>query len=664
MKIKRIISLFLVVLLVLPACGKSDKSTDGDSSSGEASSSESAVVKGDISTYQQSFMDDIVRPVSASDTVRNKEYVVDDAKVESIISLLDFAINSPDIKDMLGIDVKELIQSAVGGIYSDSLINTIVQYLYPLVETEFAKVWADIPEELEIKDVDTGVSVVPKANVVATLNIDDIEPALTQIDFYLFPSTLADYLPEKYSSVSEKLRLATTKSVYDKETGTMTTPWKDPAILDAEGNLDLNWGVTDRDSFIDAVSAALSGVEPLLLALLCNRACDNRGNIGTGEGHAAVLKNTIKLDMTISAIELVLTASANPGYNNAVAPIFEAMGVSAPNGDTFTNTREVVENGLIIPIENLLNTALEAPVSFILSALPNIAYAIESGLITPLLSMLKTDIYYTSNADYTVQIAGDGRMTDAYKADEPIKINVGEMINLEEMGVDISSLNGLISMVTDSLGFSLPEIDGKKLATLGEITWHDTVRTDWTYTGVQNGQAARIEANNADVLLFLLDYVFTVLNDKEILDGILGLFGSDSLPELVFSIIDNVLSDPDMAIAALTELLIPQNYSEPTGINWKSATPSGGAANQLYTSYWTVEKADYMKDNLPALVDNVLSLADMEIAGIHASSLPELIDGLIGSLCKAETLQQPCKNHSGRHWRAFITLHGDRPSEE
>lgn len=646
MKLKRIICLFLVLLLALPACGKTDNDPNGETPSSDPSSSESTVVKGDISTYQQQFIADIVRPVSSSDAVRNKEYVVSDEKVEQLIALLDSIIASPELTDMLGIDIFGMIQSAVSGIYSDSLINTIIQYLFPMVELEFAKVWADIPEEMEIKDVDTGVSVVPKANVTATLNVDPIEKSLTQIEFYIFPTTLADILPEQYGEVIEKLRLAATPCIYNKETGVLTSPWEDEVLLDAEGKLDLKWGVTDRDSFVDAVSAALKGVEPLLLALLCNKYCDNRGNIGTGVGRAAVLKDTIKLDMDITAIELVLTASANSGYNNTVAPIFEAFGLTAPDGNSFSSVREIVEDGIIVPITNLLNTALSSPVSFILSALPNLAYAIEGGLITPLLSMLKTDIFYTSNADYTVDIAGEGRMTDAYKADAPIKINMGEMIDLGEMGIDLSSLNGLLSVVTDALGFSLPAIDGAKLAQLGELTWHDTVRTDWTYTGVQNSQAARITANKADVLLFLIDYVFEVLKSPEITDAVFGLLGADGLSDTVSSILNGVLAAPDMAVAALTELLIPQSYTAPSGIAWKTVSVSETGVAPLYTSYWTAEKANYMRENLISLVDNVLSLADMEIAGVKAESVSGLIDGLISSICTADTVNSLAKTIS------------------
>ena len=641
---KRILALFLVLLLALPAlpgCKKKGESGEnGEVSETSAGTGElSGGVVCDFTGYRQSFLPDITREVSAQDTVRGKAYVVDDPKLEELIDTLDFALNSVEVKQTLGLDLGKIFNDLVGKIYTNDIVNLAVQYLYPLVEKEFAKVWAGLPEDLEIKDVDTGVAVAPKANVKATLSIDAIEEALASIKFYLFPSTLAAQLPPEYAAAAQKLQTAATRSKYDPATDTMTTPWEDPALLNAEGKLDIDWGVHDRDSFIGALSAALCGVEPLLLALLTNRACDNRGLIGTGEGHAAIAGGVVKLDMSITSIELVLTATANPGYNNTLAPIFEALGMTSPDGNTFASVRDVVEKGLIEPVEALLARLAQAPVDFALKALPNLAYAVEAQMVVPLLSMLKTEINYTTNAKYTVQIAGDGEMNDAYKSDEPIKINVGEMIDLAAMGVDVSSLTALLGLADKALGVSFPPIDGVTLATLGELTWLDTARSEATYTGGEPGKRAYIAANRADVLLFLLDYVLNALKDKLLLTGILEKAGgSAALPELVNAIIDRVTADPHGAIAALTELIVPQSYNEPASLNWKPTDAPTSRAASLYTEFWTRAKADYMTQNLPSLVDNVLPMTGLEIAGVKATSLPELLDGLVAAVCKADVL--------------------------
>ena len=165
------------------------------------------------------------------------------------------------------------------------------------------------------------------------------------------------------------------------------------------------------------------------------------------------------------------------------------------------------------------------------------------------------------------------------------------------------------------------------------------MRNEKTYAAGEEGKAAYIQANCADVLLFLLDYVFNGLKDKTLLDAILAkLGGNANLPELVYSIIDRVLANPHKAIATLIELIIPQTYDEPNSVKWKEAAPPVNGAAALYNEYWTQAKADYMTANLPSLIDNALGMAGLNIAGISATSLPALLDGLVGMICKAELL--------------------------
>lgn len=663
---KRILSVFLAIVIaftsfsVLTGCGKKEEVVEaveeeaGDDSSGEEAeeelSTEPIEVTNDISLYKQSIMKDIVRPVTKCDLARNRSYTVTDERMETLIDTLDFLLNSKELKDIAGFGIADVTPMVTGFLYNNDLINLAVQYLYPLVETEFAKVWAGLPQDIAMEGDDavgTGIAIVPKAEVHADLTFISLEDAMENIKFYLMPSTLAKHLPAEYADVAAKLNQATTVSRWDPEAEEMHTAWKDEVLLNSEGKLDLDWGVHDRESFLNAFAAAMCGVEPLLMALLANKAVDNRGHIGTGIGTAELLKGKLKLRMEITTIELNLTASANSGYNNTLAPIFEALGVTAPDADKYDSLRDVVEHGLLEPLDAILEELGKAPVSFLLSALPNLAYAIEAGLVVPLLSMLKTDIAYTADATYEVtvigkKVAGGVSENAASSGDEPIHIDVGTMINLEDMGLDISSLNGLLGMATDALGFALPEINGDKLATLGSLEWHDTVRNDWTYSGAEEGKAAYIKANRADVLLFLLKYVLEGLKDKTVLNGLLAKIGSD-LPDIVNEIIKNVLACPDYTIAALVELFVPQEYKEPKCIWWQHGGQSSNPAKWTYNNYWTSAKADYLVGNLPTLIDNILSIANLEIAGVKASSLSGLLDGLINSFIKAETLNNLAK---------------------
>lgn len=589
---------------------------------------------GGFDRYQQSFMEEIIRYADNSELARDQDYVVTDEKAETVIDLLDVFFTSDEFAAMTGADVTGTITGVLDNLYTDEFINTVVQYLYPIVANEFVKVWATLPANISLTGVDTGNSLMPSADVDCDLHLMTVEEAMNTLGLYLFPTTLGAAIADSYPDVAEALMQATTAATVD------SNPWEDPAIVDPEtGALNLQWGVTDRESFLQAATAALSGLEPLLLALLANQPMELRGGIGTGSGTVsgkALGFLDVSGPLTVDPIELVLSATANEGYNNAVAPILEALGVTAPNGNDFASTRDVLEKGLLVPIETLLANLGNAPVDTILRMLPNIAYAVSAGLVTPLLGMLKTDISYTTNAQYSTTIVGQtvtGSLNDIYKSDAPIAINLEDMIDLSSMGVDISSFDAFFDMLTGLIGVELPAIDYATLATLGELTWKDTVRSEKQYAYGEDGKAAYIEANRADVLVFVLDYVINAIAaDDQLINKLAAAFGAATpveLPAAVEQIIQNVIADGDSAIAAVCELVLPMEHSAPEAdIDWLSEVSS----SVTYSDKWTKEKAEYVAENLPSFVDNVLKLVGVKINGVKAEDLPMLVELGLDSL--------------------------------
>ena len=642
---RRVLSLFMAVLLAVTAltsCSKKEEETPPDTT--QAEEEDTLKVDVDFGKYEQSPRADIVRTVSSGDKVRDRDYTATDEKLEELIDRLDAALLSNEVKELLGLDLVQTLKDIPSKLYTNEFVNTAMQMLYPIAEKEFSKAWATKPSEVKLEGVDTGMPIISKADVDGDLFLCDIEPGLAASEFYLFPSTLADQLPSQFSGVAEQLRKVQTKSVYNLETDELTSPWQDPILLDEEGKLNLDWGVKDRDTFIDALSAALYGVSPLLLAMLSNIECRNPGNIGTGEGKASILGGLIKLDMHITKIDLVIISTPNAGYNNALAPIFEALGITVPDGSTFKNLRDAIEKGLIVPLEQVLDKVAAAPIRTVLSLLPHLAFALEEGIVLPLLSLARTDVSYTTNAYYTVDIAGDGELLDAFTMETPVEVNVGTIINLDELGIDLSSLNGVIQSVAKMLEIELPEIDGAALAKLGHIEWRDTVREYRLYDGGEPGKAAHVEANCADVLLFLLDWVGQALQDKNFLPALLKKLNVEAeLPELVYEIIDNVAFMGSDVAAVLCELVFPQEYTKPGYVVRKLAPASKAYAAKLYTDYWTKEKAQYMSENLAPLADSALAMLKPEIAGIKATSLSSLVNGLLGQICRADVLNDLAK---------------------
>ena len=638
-----------------------------------------------FSTYEQTEMVDLERPDTEKDIARENEdgvYKTSDEDIEKIIELLDALLQNDTVKELLGqlinkdevtgewtgesFDLAALLNGLIEGIYTDDLINTIVQYVYPIVCKEFAKVWAGIDREitLTVKDVEVLGSKKDVA-VDADLSLYTVEEAIAAVGVYLAPSTLAANLQKnysKYTDVINVLKKATTQANYNKTTDEFTNPWEDAnlftnvydevtgeQVFNDDGTpkqvYNLNWGIDEatdkRAAFIDAACAALSGIEPLLLGILTNKTQANandsdgvpRGHqIGTGYGDAEVkIVINLTLELTIDPITLVLKFGGNDGWDNALAPIFEALGLeNIPHGESMNSTRDILNN-LFAMIDQLINKVAEAPVTFILEALPNLCYALEGGLVEPLLHMLKTEINYYADAYYSVNAyltTVTGSLPDAMKSEEPILINLGEMINLKDMGLDIGSFQSIWNMLAGSVELlkNMDAPDAGKIATMGELVEKSTNRSQKTYNHGSANKAYYIEANKADVLVYLLKYV---------LDS--GLLNSFDLPSegIVADLLANLNENPDIILAAVVELLNQKEYDTLREFEWfngmiNNESVVGNSATEIYLNPgndWTEAKAEYLYDNLDSLVSTILTLAKVDL-----DDTTEEIDGSVGTV--------------------------------
>lgn len=675
-----------------------------------------------FATYEQNVIKDIVR-AEADDThdAHIGDYTVTDEKVLNIINTIEKLLADDDIKKLLGDFINKdeegnptgepfalgalvegLLEDAV---FTDSLINTIIQFVYPLVAKEFAKVWAGLPETMTIEDVDTGFMGI-KADVTADLSLDTVEEAIAKVGVFLAPSTLAKNLENaygknsgeysKYTEVISVLKSATTKAVYNlngagDEDDTFINPWEDAnlfenvydevtgeQVFNEDGTpkqvYKLKWGVDEatdkREAFINAACAALSGLEPLLFGILTNRTQSNANDsdgvprgakIGTGSGYAKVI---IDLNLQIDPITLVLKFGGNDGYDNALAPIFEALGLTnIPHGEDLTTLRKILDDGLLKMIDQLIKKLDTDPIEFLLEALPNLAYALEAGLVAPLLGMLRTEISYYADAQYSVINLINGSMPQAMKSEEPIIVDLGEMINLKDMGLDISSFAALWNMLAGSVELlaNLEAPNAGYLATLGALVEKDTNRSAKLYAGGTAGKAYHINANKADVLIYLLRYVFDIINDTKAFKGLLGAIitkqvqdtnedGSpkfennepvmikvpdeEKIAELMTTLTDFGLFEmnSDKAIAAVVELFNSVEYDTLKDYVWYASELNEDTvvgmtpAIQQYLGYdnnWTKETATYLVENVDAIIGAVAG-EDFNLS----TTLDELIGGL------------------------------------
>ncbi len=706
------------------------------------------VTSGGFNQYKQTEIDNIVRPETEEDghDAHIGDYTVTDAAVEKIISTIEKLLADDEIKALLGNLIKDKETGEPTGepfdlgvmlsnlleenLFSDKLINTLVQFIYPAVANEFVKVWATLPNSLEMP----GMNVTGDfyADVVASLYIGTVETSIGGLDMPLFPKVLADKLREKfgdkYKAAADILDDYTTPAYCGTkvdENGstvaddtTLVSPWSDVDFTQ------ITWGVDEaedkRAAFIDAACAALYGVEPLLLALVSNQAM-NRDNasIGTGEGVLNNFKVYIDLSgaaLDIKAITLNLQATPNEGYNNVIAPLLEMLGVKAPDGNKFTTLRQFIIEGLLNPIDAVIAKIAANPLTTILELLPNLAYAVEMNMLLPKLAFLETQLVYSAGAlidvdldagigsvgSFLLNIAlgllGDsligGDMTlegtniknyylpDVYaNTNDPKVVKLSDVIKVEELlnGADISTFDGIWSMIMDMLNkpkegeeadenavaINLPCPNAGEIATLGKLTWKDTQRSKWGYTPIEGkeGKAAYIEANKADVLIYLLRYALGAITPE-----LLESFGLE-LSDDVKNIIAGVTADPDKTIAAIVELFNGTSYATLKNYVWYASELNEDTvvgmtpAIQQYLGYdnnWTKETATYLVENVDAIIGAVMDMVGGEDA--EPFSLSATLGDLIGTLFTNKNITALAKALSGLDLNALLA--GDAEAED
>ena len=645
-----------------------------------------------FSEYQQSFIGDLVREESTDDIAREGTYTSTDAEIENVIKDLDALLGNPEITKLLGqlinkdketgewtgesFDLGSMLTDLIkDALFTDSMINTVVGMLYPLVVTEFIKVWAN---DLPAKNGDYDIKY-----------IKDLYTIFKEAGFNAYPDLLASKLDSsKYASNIAILNAATAnfkaannnqyytlkwsdadgKNIADK------TPWDEAVlkrnVIDEETgepvlNEDgtnvtewaLDWGVDAKreeleagtitqaqfdDYFYQTFDDAVDGLKPLLLALLGNKAWSP-----SEVDHIADTKHKVIITLSVE-VGLQLGATANRGYANLIIPVYEALGITGFKTASELEGMSGNENaaadilkGILDPIFNFADTTLKnAPLTTILNLLPNLAYALITDMVPELLDMLKTSITYKA---IPYVIGGSINVSAFVDISGGADISVGSMLNLKDMGVDLS--DGLNSLLP-GFGLELPNIDQGTLATLGTLDQISTGRAESIYTAPAAGKAYHINANKADVLLFLLDYALG--------SGLLGNFieiPAEGIIGELFAKLADADSREDI-LAAVVELLNAKKYNTLEEYEWyhgyvdnqQVGTLTGTPAYQIYMNPgndWTKEKAEYLYNNIDALLGSILSMAGLDLDKTTEEvdgSLDKVISDAIGGLLSDKTL--------------------------
>ena len=286
------------------------------------------------------------------------------------------------------------------------------------------------------------------------------------------PSDVSSYL-SNYPQVQEKLRAYST--------------W---AEVDLNG---VEWGVNDKEGFVNAVAASFGPFNDLLYTLLC------------GGSYPLILVVGIEGDM---------------GYQNAIMPILKNLGCqSITDNETFCtdagNDRYSMIRHILYDLFTFAESVLDAPCSRLTDVLPGIAYFINNnGLqnaITTLISPLKVEVLNI-----------------------PLPIEIDTFVSADQIGQGFTfDMNfGDLGSVS---GFKTAEIDLDLFASCGTVSG-DTVVSD-----------------KADTFICVLRWLIETvkLNQETLTQGIGGQLDSEML-----SMMNTLISKPtDDIITVLIEIL-------------------------------------------------------------------------------------------------------------
>ncbi len=563
-----------------------------------------------------------------------ENYDVTEQKVLDTIKKLDAFLVSNDFTELVDIDqdpdrdilLSDFIKESMAQVfYTNDFVNMLMNIVYPALASTLEDVYRGLP-----KTYDTGIWGIDTVNI----SYNSLTEIINKTGIGIYPNQVDDFIASGYGTAKTQLSKASS--------------WT--ALRNAEGNLTLDWGIDSikpenysstsayltakKNKFLGAMAESFDAILPLVRVLLADR--DDMALSATKAGSAS--KTYLGMTFSLNG-DLVLNADGCAGYSDVVVPILEAFGCSGIQSystvKNYTTSRQFVD-AIFNPIINLIEVKLaKAPVETIASILPNLAYSIPFDKLFDLIDLLNIRIYYTVD-DSILGI----KVIDRAPID--VKFNTFLTKSTLPLDFDISNFSSTLKYI---LGSMLPGIDFDKLPILnsGKFIRHAKLNTNAS-TLRHSGKRTNLEADKADVFVEFLYYLASCLGDKAFVEELLNAFmptedGSSALTPEVETLIENIYTNPDMAIAATIELLNQQKYAL-ENYNWYNGTVGGTVegltpANEVYLSYsnnWTKETADYVDANLDELVAVIMEMAESDL------DIGAEITKLINSLFTNKTL--------------------------
>ena len=315
----------------------------------------------------------------------------------------------------------------------------------------------------------------------------------------------------------------------------------------------LKWGVKDKDSFFNALAAAMRPFYGVLDVLLN--------------------------DASLGIFNIVHIPGSN-GYTSVVVPLLEAFGCY--NIKTQYQYREDINkayDNILLDIVNSLwdkvEDILNAPLQTLMSMLPNLALFIANdgllqlieNLFTPvsaLLDALKpivnmntvlTQVFKAFNVDLNGMLAKVGLKLDLNIDLYDLTAMLKPIIGADNIVPLLNQVLGLIKIKGTPLGLELKDIDWFQLAS------HGKVMTDASQAATY-GTRVYVKGDSSETLVALLRYLVETVNYKDNYNTVANLVGSliggsdnSSITDVVGTVLKMLKGNTDDVIGELCNLL-------------------------------------------------------------------------------------------------------------
>lgn len=270
-----------------------------------------------------------------------------------------------------------------------------------------------------------------------------------------------------------------------KEAVSFLSRYADWSQVPADG---ISWGFSDGDrkGFVNTVAALLRPLLPLLDFLLC--------------GEDYVFMNAI-------------TVRGGNGYNGAMIPFFEALGVDPDDYPTFAEYKkgkgtDSILTSLLNPLLIKLENISKAPIAYLTEQLPTLCYFISDGGLQKML--------YALGAPILVFISGSG-----------LSVSIDELLE-KILEIDLTfgeaQVNKLIKQLqTGENTIALPALPAlTELASLGTLYEAPSKRT---FEGKPTTYKL-VVADKESVTAYLVDFIVSFMQMPENANLLTGSFAA------------------------------------------------------------------------------------------------------------------------------------------